>query len=125
METKVPRCAGLIYNEEASPEELVPGEQHLCVKVSKTKELIVDFGRKQAGNYHPLRINRVLVERVDSSRYLSVCITEDLSWSSHVDTSVKEARQHVFHLRGLRDFRLQATGVLSALHTLSWGQLHS
>ncbi len=53
------------------------------LNVSKTKELIVDFGRKQERNYQPLRINRAPVERVDSFRYLTVCITEDLSWSSH------------------------------------------
>ncbi len=55
-------------------------------------------------NYQPLRINRALVERVDIFRYLSVYITQDLSWYSHVSTLMKKACQHLYHLRHLRDF---------------------
>ncbi|KAK3534810.1 hypothetical protein QTP86_026081 [Hemibagrus guttatus] len=31
---------------------------------------------------------------------------QDLSWSCHINTVVKKARQHLYHLRCLRDFRL-------------------
>ncbi|KAK3543111.1 hypothetical protein QTP70_011649 [Hemibagrus guttatus] len=46
------------------------------------------------------------VESVDSFRYLSVHIILDLSWSCHINTVVKKAWQSLYHLRGLRDFRL-------------------
>ncbi len=46
------------------------------------------------------------VERTDSFRYLCVCITKNLSWSSDVSTLVKKACQRLYHLRHLRDFRL-------------------
>ncbi|XP_044068938.1 uncharacterized protein LOC122883900 [Siniperca chuatsi] len=76
------------------------------LSVSKNKEMIVDFGRRQGRNYQPLRIKGVLVEREDSFRYLCVCITEDLSWSSHISTLVRKAHQRLYHLRHLRDYRL-------------------
>ncbi|KAK3556353.1 hypothetical protein QTP70_007091 [Hemibagrus guttatus] len=51
-------------------------------------------------------INESPVERVDSFRYLSVHITQELSWFCNINTMVKKARQRLYHLRRLRDFRL-------------------
>ncbi|KAK3550825.1 hypothetical protein QTP70_005741 [Hemibagrus guttatus] len=59
---------------------------NLLLNVSKTKELIVDFSTKQERNYQTPMINESPVERVDSFRYLSVHITQDLSWSCHINT---------------------------------------
>ncbi|KAI2652501.1 hypothetical protein H4Q32_005735 [Labeo rohita] len=72
----------------------------------KTKELIVDFSTKQERNYETPNINESPVERVDSFRYLGVHITQDLSWSCHINIVVKKAWQRLYHLRCLRDFRL-------------------
>lgn len=66
----------------------------------------MDFTTKQARNYKPLIISGMPVERVDSFRYLGVHITQDLSWSCHINTLVKKARQRLFFLRRLRDFHL-------------------
>ncbi|KAK1799315.1 hypothetical protein P4O66_007561 [Electrophorus voltai] len=79
---------------------------NLLLKVSKTKELIVDCSKKQEWHYQPVRINGTMVERVDSFRYHGVYISQDLSWSSHTNSLSKKARQCVYHLRCLRDFRL-------------------
>ncbi|KAI5627516.1 gastrula zinc finger protein XlCGF28.1-like [Silurus asotus] len=51
-------------------------ESNLLLNISKTKKLIVD-------------INRTPVEKVDSFRYLGVHIIQDLSWSFHINTLVK------------------------------------
>ena len=48
--------------------------------------LKVDFGKKQRRNYAPLDINRSLVERVDSFKYLGANITEGLTWARHTDS---------------------------------------
>ncbi|KAK3563998.1 hypothetical protein QTP86_006251 [Hemibagrus guttatus] len=69
-------------------------------------ELIVDFSTKQERNYQTPLINNSPVEIVDSFSYLGVHITQDLSWSCHINTVVKKARQRFYHLRRLRDFRL-------------------
>ena len=45
------------------------------------------------------------MERVESFKYLGVQISDDLSWSTHVDIVVKKARQRLYHLRRLRKFR--------------------
>uniref|UniRef100_A0A3P9IJZ8 Reverse transcriptase domain-containing protein n=1 Tax=Oryzias latipes TaxID=8090 RepID=A0A3P9IJZ8_ORYLA len=79
---------------------------NLLLNVSKTKELIVDFATKQKRNYQTPVIDKSPVERVNSFRYLGVHITQDLSWSCHINTVVKKARQRLYHLRRLRDFRL-------------------
>ncbi|KAK3566444.1 hypothetical protein QTP86_033288 [Hemibagrus guttatus] len=94
------------YLEEVRNLENWCKKNNLLLNISKTKELIVDFSTKQERNYQTPVINESPVERVDSFRYLSVHITQDLSWSCHINTVVKKARQRLYHLRHLKDFRL-------------------
>ncbi|KAK3551057.1 hypothetical protein QTP70_011497 [Hemibagrus guttatus] len=56
------------------------------------------------------------LERVYSFRYLGVHITQDLSWSCHVNTLVKKAWQCLYHLRHLKDFKLPSK-VLKTFYT--------
>ncbi len=46
------------------------------------------------------------VERVSSFKYLGVNISEDLTWTTHIQTQVMKARQRLYHLRKLRKFRV-------------------
>ncbi len=78
----------------------------LSLNVSKTKELIVDFRKRQQRPYTPLMISGTPVERVSSFKYLGVNINEDLTWTAHIQTQVKKARQRLYHLRQLRKFRV-------------------
>ncbi len=71
----------------------------LSLNVSKTKELIVDFRKRQQGPYTPLMISGTPVERVSSFKYLSGNISKDLTWTAHIQTQVKKARQRLYHLR--------------------------
>ena len=57
----------------------------LSLSVSQTKELIVDY-RKQGEEPYPIVIDRFAVERVKSSKFLSVHITENLTWSDYTTT---------------------------------------
>ncbi|KAK1804738.1 hypothetical protein P4O66_003594 [Electrophorus voltai] len=94
------------YLEEIKHLENWCQENNLLLNVSKTKELIVDCSKKQERHYQPVRISGTTVERVDSFRYLGVHISQDLSWSHHTNSPAKKARQRLYHLRRLRDFRL-------------------
>ncbi len=78
----------------------------LSLNMSKTKELIVDFRKRQQRPYTPLMISGTPVERVSSFKYLGVNISEDLTWTAHIQTQVKKARQSLYHLRQLRKFRV-------------------
>ncbi len=104
---------GLVsYNDEAAyldeVERLTSWCQDNCLSlnVSKTKELIVDFRKRQQQPYTPLMISGTPVERVSSFKYLGVNISEDLTWTAHIQTQVKKARQRLYHLRQLRKFRV-------------------
>ncbi len=44
--------------------------------------------------------------RVSSFKYLGVNFSEDLTWTTHIQTQVKKARQRLYHLRQLRKFRV-------------------
>ncbi len=78
----------------------------LSLNVSKTKELTVDFRKRQQRPYTPLMISGTPVERVSSFKYLGVNISEDLTWTTHIQTQVKKARHRLYHLRQLRKFRV-------------------
>ncbi len=78
----------------------------LSLNVSKTKDLIVDFRKRQQRPYTPLMISGTPVERVSSFKYLSVNIPKELTWTAHIQTQVKKARQRLYHLRQLRKLRV-------------------
>ncbi len=102
---------GLINNDDKAAyleevERLTSWCQDNCLSlnVSKTKELIVDFRKRQQRPYTPLMISGTPVEKVSSFKYLGVNISEDLTWTTHIQTQVKKARQRLYHLRQLRKF---------------------
>ncbi len=108
----------------------------LSLNVSKTKELIVDFRKRHLLPYTPLMISGTSVERVSSFKYLGVNISEDLTWTTHIQTQVKKARQRLYHLRQLRKFRVSPTilktfysgtieSVLTQWICVVWKQLQS
>ena len=72
--------------------------------MSKTKELIVDYKKRQAKQAHIL-IDEAVVERVESFN-LGVHITNELSWSKNTKTVVKRAQQNLFPLRRLKRFSI-------------------
>ncbi len=80
----------------------------LSLNMSKTKELIVDF-RKRQQPFTPLMISGTPVEKVSSFKYLGVNISEDLTWTTHIQTQVKKARPRLYHLRQLRKSRVSPT----------------
>ena len=71
--------------------------------MSKTKELIVDYRKRQV-EQAPINIDRAVVEQVESFKFLGVHITNKLTRSKHTKTVVKRARQNLFHLRRLKRF---------------------
>ncbi len=64
----------------------------LSLNMSKTKELIVDFRKRHLLPYTPLMISGTPVERVSSLKYLGVNISEDLTWTTHIQTQVKKGK---------------------------------
>ena len=82
---------GLITdNDETAHREETCQDNNLSLNVSKIKELIVDY-RKQRAEHVPIHINKAVVERVESFKFLGVHITKDLSWSKHNNIVVKRA----------------------------------
>ncbi len=101
---------------------MVPGQLSLyeCKQMIK-KELIMDFRKRQQRPYSPLMISGTPVARVSSFKYLSVNISEDLTWTTHIHTQVKKARQRLYHLRQLRKSRVSPAN----LKTLYSGAIES
>lgn len=81
-------------------------ENNLLINVRKTKELIMDFSKRQVRNYQFLYIRGITGEREDSFQYLGVHITQNLSWTCHITTLEKMACQWLFFLKRHWDFNL-------------------
>lgn len=79
---------------------------HLLLDISETKEVMVDFRRKQQSHYHhPLLIRGAEVETVETFIHFGVTISRD-SWTHHIKVVMKKVRQHLHLLRQLRDVKL-------------------
>ncbi len=76
---------------------------------AKLKSWSWTSGRDSSGPTTPLMISGTPVKRVTSFKYLGVNISEDLTWTTHIQTQVKKARQRLYHLRQLRKFRVSPT----------------
>ncbi|KAM7374814.1 hypothetical protein PAMP_007451 [Pampus punctatissimus] len=92
------------YRDEVSQLAKWCRDNNLSLNVEKTKEIVVDF-RRAPTQHHPLTINGAAVERVSSTRFLGVLITEDLSWSSNTASLTRKAQQRLHFLRRLRRAR--------------------
>ncbi|KAF7647085.1 hypothetical protein LDENG_00177670 [Lucifuga dentata] len=89
------------YREEV--EQLVNwcSRNNLLLNVDKTKEIIVDFRKKQP-SHTPLHINNSAVEVVESTKFLGVHITDTLTWTKNTGSLVKKAQQRLHFLRRMR-----------------------
>ncbi|KAL0153065.1 hypothetical protein M9458_051664 [Cirrhinus mrigala] len=99
---------GLISNNDETPyrEEVAQlvewcGANNLSLNVSKTKEVVMDF-RRNSVDHPPLTIDSSAVERVSSTKFLGVHITEDLTWTTNTMSLSKKAQQRLHFLRWLK-----------------------
>ena len=68
---------------------------------TKIKVLNMDF-RRQQREHSPIHFDRTAVEKVKSFKFLGVHITDNLKWSTHIDSMVKKAQQRLFNFRRLK-----------------------
>ncbi len=105
----------MAYKEEVSNLTKWFQQNHLSLNIYKTKELVVDL-RRESREHTPITIDKTPVERVKSFKFLSVHITEDLTWSAHTDAVLKKAYHRLFCLRRLRKFGMSPS-ILRSFYT--------
>ncbi len=89
------------YREEVAQLAEWCGANNLSLNVEKTKEVVMDF-RRNSVDHPPLTIDTSTVERVSSTKFLGVHITEDLTWTTNTKSVSKKAQQRLHFLRRLK-----------------------
>ncbi len=79
------------YREEVAQLAEWCGANNLSLNVSKTKEVVMNF-RRNSVDHPPLNIDSSTVERVSSTKFLGVHITEDLTWTTNTMSISKKAQ---------------------------------
>lgn len=69
--------------------------------IDKTKELILDF-RRRAHPLQPLTIKGTVLKRTDNYKFLSLHISESISWAQNAATTAKRAQQRLHFIRVLK-----------------------
>ncbi len=77
------------------------GANNLSLNASKTKEVVMDF-RRNSGDHPTLTIDSSTVERVSSTKFLGVYVTEDLTWTTNTTSLSKKAQQCLHFLHRLK-----------------------
>uniref|UniRef100_A0A9J8CC77 Reverse transcriptase domain-containing protein n=1 Tax=Cyprinus carpio carpio TaxID=630221 RepID=A0A9J8CC77_CYPCA len=77
---------------------------HDCTP-SHNSNLFIKFADDTTTQHAPLTINGATVERVSSTKFLGVHITEDLSWTDNTAALAKKSQQRLYLLRKLRRAR--------------------
>eukprot|EP00061_Rhincodon_typus_P014908 g42285.t1 len=94
-------------NEGSKYRRLIEGlvtwcnENDLSLNVRKSKKVIIDLRKKRREHIY---INGIEAERVESTKFQGVVITNNLSWTGHVVATVRKTKQRLFFLRWLRKF---------------------
>ncbi len=89
------------YREEVAQLAEWCGTNNLSLNVGKTKEVVLDF-RRNSVDHPPLTIDSSTVERVSSTKFLGVHITEDLTWTTNTMSLSKKGQQRLHFLRRLK-----------------------
>ena len=76
---------------------------NLELKVSKTKEMVIDF-KTSSATPSPIVLKSSKVERVSSYRYLGIVIDDKLSWHVYIDYLIKRLNTRMYCLRILNFF---------------------
>ncbi len=80
---------------------LIRNNDETSLNVGKTKEVVMDF-RRNSVEHPPLTIDGSIVERVGSTKFLGVHITEDLTWTTNITSLNKKGQQCLHFLRWLK-----------------------
>ncbi|XP_061149874.1 F-box/WD repeat-containing protein 2 isoform X4 [Syngnathus typhle] len=80
-------------------------QNHLDLHPLKTVEMAVDFKRDRSP-LPPLTILSNAIATTDTFKFLRSTISQDLKWTSHIDSDRKKAQQRLYFLRQLRKFNL-------------------
>ena len=78
------------------------------MNIGKTKEMLCDY-RKKSTPPPLVEIDGREVERVEEYKYLGTMITSDLSWTTHIDSTIKKCHSRLYFLRKLRQFGVSQT----------------
>ncbi|KAI3367896.1 hypothetical protein L3Q82_026726, partial [Scortum barcoo] len=78
---------------------------HLQLNTSKTKELVIDFGRSRP-RPRPVLLEGAEVEAVDSYRYLGLWLDNKLDWTTHTSHLYGKTQNRLYFLRRLRSFNI-------------------
>ncbi len=78
------------YREEVAQLAEWCGANSLSLNMGKKKEVVMDF-RRNSVDHPPLTIDSSTVERVSSTKFLGVHITEDLTWTTNTTSCAEIA----------------------------------
>ena len=78
----------------------------LQLNISKTKDMVVDFRRKQPGSPPPTYIKGSSIEVVDHYKYLGTVIDNNLKFDINTDSICRKGQQRLYFLRKLNSFNV-------------------
>ena len=98
----IPRNSPSVLNYIVNDINSYACQNNMRLNPRKCKVLTVDFLHYNSCVPMPIMVGGSLVEQVPSFKLLGVHVSEDLTWTVHIDWLVKRANRRLFALRQLR-----------------------
>ena len=88
-------------------------DNHMVVNVSKTKEMLIYFGKKYPFSAVPnIKINGTVIDRVGTYKLLGVIFNDKLTWEDHINYIVSKASRRIFCISQLSRARVLQSDIV-------------
>jgi hypothetical protein len=90
---------------------------NMQINCDKTKEMVIDFGKKRKIIPEILMGDKVL-ERVDMTKLLGIIINNKLTWGDHVDYICKKVSKRIYFIRLLKRAGISSHDILQVYYSI-------
>ena len=86
-------------------------ENNMQLNTDKCKVMVIGV-KKSKHDFTPLKVNRKVLETVDSAKILGLALSNNLKWNNHISESIKKANNQLYFITILKRARIPVMDII-------------